>query len=129
MTNIEQEFFKTFGIEPKMLCDCEFKNLYDYSIAYGSDVCIHAEDEGKGHCKKCKLAKQTHPLYPEITDRVLLELIGILNEFSYSHLNFHKYSEAQDEILQLCIDILDEEKHHYNEIVEQVQSLFREGEE
>ena len=78
MTNIEQQFFKVFGIEPIMLCDCEFKNLYDYRIEYGQDVCIHTESKAKNPCLKCKLAKQTHPLYPEITAEKLLELICII---------------------------------------------------
>lgn len=77
-TELEQEFFKTFGIEPMMLCDCEFKNLYDYRIEYGQDVCIHTESKTKNPCLKCKLAKQTHPLYPEITAEKLLELVCLL---------------------------------------------------
>ena len=117
MNKIEEEFYKTFGIEPIILCDCEFKNLYDYSIAYGSDVCIHAEDEGKGHCKKCKLAKQTHPLYPEITDRILLELLALINNKTLECM--------KKQILTKVIGIMSDNPYKIN----QIQSLFREGEE
>ena len=116
MNKIEKKFYKTFGIEPKNYYGCNWDGYCPYD---------NEADECGGHCPYWSKYKND---YPKITDRILLELIGILNEFSYSHLNFHKYSEAQDEILQMCIDILDEEKHHYNEIVEQIQSLFREQE-
>ena len=44
----------------KMLCNCEFKNLYDYSIGYGQDVCIHTEDETMKGCEGCELANIIH---------------------------------------------------------------------
>ena len=62
--NIEQEFFKCFGIEPKVKCD-EIKT---------ANICI---------CLACKHYKNIdgdtgeclNIDYPKITDRVLLELI------------------------------------------------------
>ena len=112
MTNIEQEFMKVFGIEPKKV-----------------KICINAT-----HCpqkyklcnKDCEHWQVAREDYPKITDRVLLKLIGVLNKFSYDKLGFHEYEEAKEEILQMCITVLDEEKHHYTEIIGKVQSLFRE---
>ena len=127
MTNTEEQFYKTFEIEPTMLCGCEFKNLYDYRIAYGSDVCIYAEvEDEKEHCSTCRLAKQIHPLYPVITDRILLELICILNSTNGINCTAYESKNIKDlekEILNECIEIADDK-----ELKQQVQALFK-GEE
>ena len=97
MTNtIEQDFFKTFGVEP--ICD-------------GLD------------CSFCT-AKCNNGKYPEITDRVLLQLICALADtfvgeycipdVDYNNLKWH--------ILKDCID--NDEKGQLKDLV---QSLFREG--
>ena len=59
----------------KNLCECSFKNLYDYSIDYGQDVCIHAEDEIRTDCEGCKLAEQNVKYYPPFTAEKQIELI------------------------------------------------------
>ncbi len=83
METTEQKFFENFGIKPKMLCGCEFKNLHDFRVAYGSDVCIHlGENENEEHCSKCELAEQKYPLYPPITDETLLELLVLMTSYT-----------------------------------------------
>ena len=126
MTNIEQEFFKTFGLEPIMLCDCEFKNLYDYRIEYGQDVCIHIESKAKNPCLKCKLAKQVHPLYPEITDRVLLELICILSRKDNNYIVLDKQNNIEELKQYILTQLINNE---YRVDIDEIQSLFREREE
>lgn len=128
-TELEEQFFKVFGVEPKMLCNCEFKNLYDYRIEYGSDVCDYTESKIKEPCKVCKKAKQKVPLYPEITDHKLLELICILNKeaiYGYSDWggNFvigETAEELKESILTDCI-------RNKSKIFKQIQQSFKEGE-
>ena len=59
----------------KMLCNCEFKNLYDYRIEYGSDVCDYTESKIKEPCKVCEKAKQKIKYYPDFTAEKQLKLI------------------------------------------------------
>lgn len=125
MTNIEKQFFKTFGIEPKMLCECSFKNLYDYRIDYGSDVCIRMDDDIKNPCDSCELAKQIHPLYPKITDRILLELVCILNKHyceNYQCATMLIGLTLNEVKRCILVECLENEKH----IRQQVRALFRE---
>lgn len=129
---IEKQFFETFGIEPKMLCECSFKNLHDYRIDYGSDVCIRMDDDIKNPCDSCELAKQIHPLYPKITDRVLLELICVLNDFEGINVEATTIKGLKEELLKQCIEpfqfpIAYEEHHEIDKLYEQVRALFREA--
>ena len=125
-SDLEKQFFETFGIEPKMLCDCEFKNLYDFRIEYGQDVCIHM-DEGENPCQKCELAAQKHPLYPEITDRRLLELICIC---CGTYFRGFSISERAIDLLSLKVEVLRHlMDYRGNFDKREIQQLFAEGEE
>ena len=73
MTEIEKLFENANAY--KMLCNCEFKNLYDYRIEYGSDVCDYTESKIKEPCKVCKKAKQKIKYYPDFTAEKQLKLI------------------------------------------------------
>lgn len=59
----------------KNICKCYFKNIFDYSIDYGQDVCIHVEDEIRHGCEGCELAEQNVKYYPPFTAEKQLELI------------------------------------------------------
>lgn len=62
ITDLEKTFFDTFGIKPKfdrMLCD------NDYQCNGECNNCEYQEDDNK------------HKFYPQITDRILLELMCI----------------------------------------------------
>ena len=104
MTNIEEKFFKTFGIETR----CIEKN---------PTYCCDYED-----CNKCRGLG-----YPQITDRILLELICILNDFSDFCIEEICYECLKEEILCKCIEWLDCAIKH-DEFKAQVQSLFKGGE-
>lgn len=135
-TELEQEFFKVFGVEPKMLCNCEFKNLYDYRIEYGSDVCDYTESKIKEPCKVCKKAKQKVPLYPEITDRKLLQLLCIYNDMQgcvETCITPCKYEDAKEMILSTLVNerfaMIDCDKGTYMDVMtKQIQKLFEEEE-
>lgn len=95
--SIEEEFFKTFGIEPKYI---EGENLMEYS--YG------------------KLE------YPEITDHILLELICILNKFTgYTSLLNDNCQDIKEEILKDTLFVYEQLRKSYKlDLKHQVRSLF-----
>ena len=127
---IEEEFFKTFGIEPKMLCNCEFKNLHDYRIEYGSDECDKMDSEEEKPCETCIKGIKAFPLYPEITDRKLLELICILDSFtvqSYLKKQPFDINVLKADILSRCL-FLEDCGIAKDRLKQQVKALF-EGEE
>ena len=101
-TEFEQEFFNVFGIEPIPI------KSYGYWLIKGS---IAENDKGE------------KVVYPEITDRKLLEMICILN--STNGINFTAYeskniSDLKKEILNECMDISDEK-----ELKAKIQQLFK----
>lgn len=102
-TEIEKTFFDTFGIEPKL-------------------ECIKPSDERCNECGCCELR------YPQITDRILLVLICILNtidSYSYSSANTR---ELKEEILFNCIEFYQEigTQQDINTLKHQVRTLFEE---
>ena len=62
ITDIEKQFFETFGIKPRSYLLCT--SCWD---------CIDAQP-----CEQCHYGKLIGDEYPKITDRILLELICIL---------------------------------------------------
>ena len=103
-TELEQEFFKVFGIEPKYI---EGENLIEYS--YG------------------KLE------YPEITDRVLLEIICIHSYFcglglNLSNLYVKNPAELEAVIMQQIINWYQDKKYGHEKCKHQIQKLFKEKE-
>lgn len=73
MTEIDKMFENANAY--KILCNCEFKNLYDYRIEYGSDVCDYTESKIKEPCKVCEKAKQKIKYYPDFTTDKQLKII------------------------------------------------------
>lgn len=104
-TKLEQEFFKVFGIEPKIY-ETDGRDIDD-----NGDVCSWYIEE----------------IYPEITDRKLLEMICIYNSTytngytNYSLLNERNIEKLKEQILKNCLIVRDDIKH-------QIQQLFKEGE-
>lgn len=82
--NIEEEFFKTFGIEPKYQDTCTVEEKYwsneELANEYGTfDMYMNAKCGNQENCTtECSCAYQKE-IYPQITDKILLELICILN--------------------------------------------------
>lgn len=62
----------------KNLCECAFKNLYDYCINYGQDGCTHPISEISNGCENCKLAEQNVKYYPPFTAEKQLSLMTFL---------------------------------------------------
>ena len=82
MTNksLSQQLCEACGIEPIKLYGCEFKNLSEYGIGWGVDVCPAAEDDSI-KCEQCKHSKVVDFLYPNFENNnnnkiKLLEIIS-----------------------------------------------------
>ncbi len=104
-TELEQEFFKVFGVEPYISCNTGFIAHYK-----GRSYVCDAKT-----CKKCKSNKK---VYPEITNRKLLELICIAYKTQGIELTIE---DIKNEVLNNCIKYKDDIKH-------QIQQLFKEEE-
>ena len=93
-TDLEKQFFDTFGIEPRVISAPNF---------YWEDYVLE---------------------YPQITDRILLELICILSKYqkdrgSLLEINEISLDEIKEAILEMLIYRVDGCKH-------QVKTLFEE---
>ena len=102
MSEIEKQFFETFGIEPS--------TKYDY-------------------CWKSEENKDK--LYPQITDSILLELICICNQYLHPLTIYSTKKEfLKNDILECTIDILNyfykHEMGEYSKLKQQVHTLFEE---
>lgn len=98
-TDLEKQFFDTFGIEAKALFST--RNGYTDDMYY----------------------------YPPITDRILLELILIVMNYYYevdfSEFDVNDINGLKDSVLELMIEFADPEDFHEG-VYEQVQALFKE---
>ena len=95
-TELEQEFFKVFGVEKK----CQFKNFINYADCFR----IHTE------CKEYS--------YPEITDRRLLEMICIANKANIEVIG-ETVEETKNKLLEEMIYWKDDIIH------KEIQQLFK----
>ena len=117
MTNeLEKYFFDTFEIEPK-LHDCIWQCQKPSKLIY---MC--ADNNDCEHCKE----------YPQITERILLELICVLNKsqlVSAVNLRDFNYEDLKNTILRKNITILKNKflnNEIKNEFKQQVRILFKE---
>ena len=125
---IEEEFFKTFGIEPKYQDTCIVEEKYwgneELANEYGTfDMYMNAKCGNQENCTtECSCAYQKE-IYPPIAGRILLELICILGT---RHLNIILQGTT---IKQLKECILSECIKNRKCISEQVRKLFESEEE
>ena len=108
---IDKQFFDTFGIKPKKGC-----TAYDK----------FTEEEADAICNdKCAECLYLDDVYPQITDRILLELICILSEspisisFDALMLGVSDVEKLKGYILLACMGFAKDIKH-------QVCTLFKE---
>ena len=128
-TELEQEFFKVFGIKP-----CCVRSCIAHYLEQGIDAWekFNCEDTD---CNKCEHDKSTWE-YPEITDRKLLQLLCIYNDMQGCVelcIAPCRYEDTKEMILQFLIDektnITDYEKGTYMDVMtKQIQQLFKEEE-
>jgi len=109
-TDIERQFFETFGIEPKKQCfneDCIAKDETGYDEKICDDKCVYIDKE-----------------YPQITDRILLELICINAKSQDMYQDYYRIRSR--DYNNLKIEILGDCMCEREDIKQQVQSLFKE---
>lgn len=96
MNNIEEKFFKIFGIKPKEL---EYPDNFEY--------------------------------YPEITDRILLELICIYIGYERIYMGTFELGHFRRFMLAMLIDLYKgiRDANKKERLKHQIQSLFTEGSE
>ena len=112
MTNeLEKKFFDTFGIVAKL--DCKRCGAINFALGQCAEV----------NCEKT---------YPQITDRILLELICIHNTYIGTNLYSLNYESLKKEILK---DLINEQesrelKNDYvsDDMKQEVYTLFKEVE-
>lgn len=105
-TEIEKKFFDAFGIKPERKC-------YYWDCPYSTGLVTQDVPFEKRDCVNCKNPDKT--VYPEITDRILLELIVINNENAPAVGD--TLEELRNQVLYWCI-------RYKNKIYTQVRDLF-----
>lgn len=119
-TELEEQFYKVFGIEPiakKYECKCGTSTTLHNLETCKSKFC------DKKYCDQ----RQTGVYYPEITDRKLLEMICIYNSTytngftNYSLLSGRSIEELKGHILSDCLKVRDD-------VYNQIQQIFKEEE-
>ena len=103
---LEKQFFQCFGIEPRgKKCTCAVRDFAKCTTYY---------------CTSC--AKALEKEYPQITDRILLELICIvLNTFeTFEVYRIMDIDSLKEKILKLSMLAKDD-------VYSQVRTLFEEG--
>jgi hypothetical protein len=114
MNELEKQFFNTYGIEP---------------FTYCSKPILDCDARKNGTCTKdCEYYSGV--LYPQITDRILLELICILSQhYSLEEENWFLSCDSIDYLKQFILSHLIELKENtWFCSKHQVQALFKEVE-
>ena len=131
MTNeLEKQFFKCFGIEPRYEDACTVEDKYwdneELANEYGTfDQYMNCKCGDQENCTtECSCAYQKE-VYPQITDRILLELICIVSEspisisFDALMLGASDVEKLKGYILLACMGFAKDIKY-------QVRTLFEE---
>ena len=121
MTNeLEKQFFDTFGIEKVTTYSCYEYYTYERGIDIWGEHCEKYLKDG-GECDNCD-KKAFIQEYPQITDRILLELICIHIKYLTFGILSHNVEKLKNEILT-DLRIKKDVGNIYNE----VRTLFEEG--
>ena len=126
-TDLEKQFFSTFGIEPAYFYECSYKDKLDFGLNPSDDECPAKTSNIR--CDACNLGKKVLVGYQAITDSILLELICLLSAyFSLEQENWFRkctsIKELKDWVLKAFIEV---EKRSISIIPRyQVQALFKE---
>ena len=117
---IEEEFYKTFNINKTSFDFTCNKKHCNKKRLIGRFVCLECNNETKKEIK----------VYSEITDRILLELICILNKHTgETTLTTEEYKDIKKEILKEILFTYEQMRKPYKkELTNQVQKLFKEEE-
>lgn len=125
-TELEKQFFDTFGIEPKETITCIIEEdwLNDYHLKTWYPISEwmknNAPCEGEKECSNKCNCYQVKNKYPQITDSILLKLVLIMNPYGVPiGVNIEEFKQH---ILEVCMGKVNDIKH-------QVQAIFKESEQ
>ena len=133
MTNeLEKQFFKYFGIEPRYEDACTVEDKYwnneELAKEYGTfDQYMNCKCGDQENCTiECSCAYQKE-VYPEITDRILLELI-LLQPLSIEFKYPRNIEQLKNTLLRYYIEELSlfAEQSEAEIFKQQVKALFEE---
>ena len=129
-TELEKQFFDTFGIEPKLNSPCEqlLQNKYCKENSGSRDTYFDPFPYCVGFENCTKDYKERVWGYPKITDRIYLELHCLLNSLDNPPYGL-TVKEFKKDILISAIGVLsrNETAKQIDNIKHQVQALFKEG--
>lgn len=114
MNETEKQFFDTFGIEP-------------YDRYYKCKDNLEDECTLENTCCGCDKSEDVY-CYPEITDRILLELICLNNIYLWET-HTSTVNELKNVLLNKYIEHVNlmADENEKQEYIHQVQALFKEG--
>lgn len=119
-TELEQEFYDTFGIKPKWK-DKRVKSIKTY----------YTEEQAQ-YLRETTKNRNIQLCYPEITAEKLLEMICIINKSNFVkavYLDDCNYTELENTIIKKTITIIKNEflnKKLKDKFKQQIQQLFKE---
>ena len=128
-TEIEKQFFDTFGIDPRKTVTCVIEEdwLNDYHLKTHHPISdwmkYNAPCKGEKGCSdKCN-CYQVDKSYPQITDHLLLELICELSGVCCPYFAFKRsISELKETVLKLCMAYKDLLKQQVRALFEEVKN-------
>ena len=133
MTNeLEKQFFKCFGIEPRYEDACTVEDKYwnneELANKYGTfDQYMNCKCGDQENCTtECSCAYQKE-VYPEITDSILLELLVIMTRYTDIIDGFDSVQELKEFVLKELMYSLTQPE--CNIVKHQVRTLFEDGNE
>lgn len=115
LIELREKFFNHFGIKPKYIHDgCDY-----FKEIKGHDLCIMGESgEINTHCEYAK------KVYPDITERQLLELIAYLSQHFQVTFSFERgVEDIENTVLNMAINYTDEQ----GSLKEDVKRIFGSG--
>ena len=132
MTNeLEKKFFNAFEIKPKytyLVTDMFYtSDSHSYEVTK-NDLIKYFGDKNCGRYK----VMEVHKTYPQITDRILLNLICIANEYeNYSETTNIENIQARTLRILLRAEKFYDKNHYgsdrqYKKLVKRVRALFEE---
>lgn len=116
MTNeLEKKFFDTFGIEPKKQC-------YYWDCPYSTGDVVKDTPMNERDCNSCK--NPNKEIYPQITNRILLELLVIMTRYTDIIEGFDSVQELKEFVLKDLMYSLTQPECDI--VKQQVRRLFEE---
>ena len=123
MTNeLEKQFFDTFGIKARYYYKCKIQDTLvpedEFILSYCSQSEVIGFCTDKKYYNSCRVIK-IYKEYPQITDRILLELICIANK-AYIDVEGTDIETMKNSLLENFI-------FFRRDVYDQVRTLFEEG--